>query len=340
METKKRLIIYLIIVIMTLLLLVIGASYAYFSVTSTNSFGSKTISASAPEVGSVILTSGSNLTMNITASQMMKKDIDISYYASSNGTVNLQTTPVIAKAKVSGDGIYTCDYTLEISKSATNDLYTAFQGWSGKTEGQIVLTVGNNVYDFNTANLFTNNKIVINGTLSGIASGSPGQITAQLKFVNKKSLDQSALKNKDITLTFSATSFNCSVTGEYAEPTKYYKNNSTSDWVTNSNGMLYYLKRIGNSSDIEVCGVFNGTESCFDQDSYDNMARYYNELTSLGATCNSNYETSGDLICSYGSVSCGVHRQARSIQCSYDIDFCEIYNSGNVICDSWDVWDD
>jgi hypothetical protein len=314
MDNRKKLIIYISIVSLSLLVLVIGASYAYFSFTSTNSFGSKSISASAPDVGSVTLITGSNLMLNLTGEQMMQKGSDVYYYASSSGPTTTAGRTVIATATTSGVGTFKCNYTLEITKSATNDLYTAFQNWSNKSSGIIRLTIGTTSYDFNTANLFTNNKITKTGTLGEIKSGSPSRIAALFYIVNKKSIDQNELKNKDITLTFSATEFTCST---YEPVYKYWNSNyNSTEYVDNTTivngGYNYYIKAETTTGVNVVCGLFNGTEYCLKENSYEDEPIFKSYMESLGATCTvySTYtrcETGGVYCLMYGSggVYCG-----------------------------------
>ena len=223
MDVKKTLA-FTIIAVSTLVVLVVGATYAYFSVTGTNNYGTKTITASAPSVGSVALASGSNLTMALTRAQMMKKSADTTYYASASGATTTATTATIATATVTGAGTFTCNYTINVAVSATNSMYTAFQNMTGKTAGQIVLTITPatgtatgtaQTYDFNSANLFPSNALTISGAFTGITSSTTAanrQITAQLKFVNKKDVVQDALEGTDITFTFTATAFTCTAT--------------------------------------------------------------------------------------------------------------------------------
>ena len=80
---------------------------------------------------------------------------------------------------------------------------------TGKSAGQIVLTVNGTAYDFNTASLFPK---TISGTMTGLTSSASQNITAQLKFVNKASVDQSSLAGKTITLTFTVSNFSCTAT--------------------------------------------------------------------------------------------------------------------------------
>lgn len=214
-KNKKKAMVTLMIGALVLLVLIFSATYAYFNVGTSDNFGTTSIKAGAAQVGNVALTSGSNLTLNLTRDQMMQKSSDTSYYASANGTTTTETSPIMATATVTGEGTYSCNYTLTIAKSATNDLYNSFQSWSGKTDNQIVLKIGDQVYDFNTPNMFdSNNRLTYSGTFNGITSStavSLRSLTAQLKFVNKNALVQDALQGKDITLTFTASEFNCMV---------------------------------------------------------------------------------------------------------------------------------
>ena len=214
MDVKKTLV-PTIMAVATLVVLVVGATYAYFSVTGTNNFGTKTITASAPTVGSVALSSGTALTMNLTAQQMMKGSSDITYYATASGTSTTASSPVMATAAVTGDGTFSCDYTFNIAASSTGtNMYTAFQGMSTKSTGQIVLTVTPfggtaTTVDFNTASAFPK---TISGTVTGLTKSASKTVTAQLKFVNKKDINQDALQGTDIILTFTATAFTCTAT--------------------------------------------------------------------------------------------------------------------------------
>ena len=214
MDSKKALV-PAIIAVFTIMVLAVGATYAYFTVGQTNDFGTKTISASAPAVGSVALSSGSNLTMNLTRDQMMQKSNDVSYYATASGTQTTASSPTMATISVTGSGTFSCDYTFNIAASSTGtSMYTAFQGMTGKSTGQIVLTVTPfggtaQTFDFNTASLF---PATVSGTVTGLTSSQSKTMTAQLKFVNKKTVVQDALENTDITLTFTATAFTCTST--------------------------------------------------------------------------------------------------------------------------------
>jgi len=232
MNTKK-VIIPIIISVATLILLTVGVTYAYFNIGGTNNFGTKTITTSAESIGNVALSTGTNLTLNLSAKQMMDKGSDLAYYASSTGTTTTPTTEKIGTATVTGEGIYNCTYKLTMNDNSSS-MYDVFQGMSTKSAGQIILTVNGVNYDFNTSGLFSKE---ITGTMYGLTSDEARDITASLKIVNKTSVDQNALAGSNITITFSATSFECNAVEDRLPSTyqevEYLKSTGTQYLITN-----------------------------------------------------------------------------------------------------------
>jgi len=265
MENKnKKIVVPTIVAVLTLVILTVGAAYAYFTVSTTNSFGTKTITATTPSVGSVALTSGTNLTMNVTASQMMAGNSDIIYYASENGTTTTETTETIGTATVTGEGTFSCDYTLTIDDNS-NSLYDAFQSMSTKSAGQIVLSVNEVEYDFNTTNLFPK---TISGTMNGLTSSNPKNITAQLKLVNKINVDQSALAGKTLTLSFNVSNFKCNATEDIVLAA-YLLENPTEGLNTTLQGNMYRYQGDNDSVDNYICFGTSDKDNCLNnQDKY------------------------------------------------------------------------
>ena len=120
METKK-IIAPTLVAIITLVMLTVGATYAYFTVSATNNFGTKTITATTPTLGSVALSSGSNLYLNLSRVNMMTANQG-TYYAVTNSAGTATTTATttnIATATVTGAGTFSCDYTINVAYSGT-----------------------------------------------------------------------------------------------------------------------------------------------------------------------------------------------------------------------------
>lgn len=197
-----------IIAIIMLILITFGATYAYFTVGSANNFGSKALNVYTQTYGNVAISFGSNLTLDLTAKDMLDNGRDITYYASTDGKTTVDTTENVGVVTVNGEGTFTCNYKLVIDDNESS-LYEAFQTMPTKSTGQIILIVNGTSYDFNTSNLFPK---TISGTMTGLTSTNSQNITAQLKFVNKTGVNQNALSDKNISLTFKITEFNCLAT--------------------------------------------------------------------------------------------------------------------------------
>jgi len=211
MENNKKILVPTIIAVVTLILLVFGATYAYFTVGSTNNFGTKELNATVEGMAEdIILQQVENeLSLDVTRAMMSEDNAGTAYYASGSST-----PASIAKISTTGEGTFTCTYKVSVTKSATNDLYTAFQGMSTKSANQLYLSINDSKYDFNTTSLF---PITYNGTIRGVSKDTPQYITANLALLNKN-VNQNVLKGKDVTLTFSISNFNCELeTIEYTE---------------------------------------------------------------------------------------------------------------------------
>jgi len=212
MENNKKILIPTIVAVATLVLLVFGATYAYFTVGSTNNFGTKELNATLEDMADAVVLEQveSTLSLNVTRAMMSEDNSGTTYYASGS------STPAnIAKISTSGEGMYACTYTIKVTKSASsaeNDLYTAIQGMS-QMYGNASLILNGKHYDFLSTNLFPITHI---GTIHGITEDTPQYITANMLIKNSIA-NQNELKGKDITLTFEVTEFNCYL-DEYSVP--------------------------------------------------------------------------------------------------------------------------
>lgn len=206
---KDKIIIPVIIVILTFVLLIVGSAYAYF--TANNSIGGSTnINTEFESVGISKLASKNNLKLNVTLVDMMKKDNNINYYATLDGTPSTsENSEVIATASVEGNGKMNCNYTLEVTVNGTNNMYEAFKNMTNKSAGQLILNVDGKDYDLYNVTF----PLTITGTINDLSENNSKDIKASFRIVNRKDIDQSNLANKDLTLSFNAKLFTCSLVG-------------------------------------------------------------------------------------------------------------------------------
>ena len=124
---ERKTIIKMIIGLSILGVLVLSATYAYFTVEVINNTGTQTITATLENIGSVVMRGKNNISLQLTRSQMMNMGEEVNYYGSSEGTKTEETSEIIGEASVEGEGVYSCDYTLKVNATGTNNMYTAFQ---------------------------------------------------------------------------------------------------------------------------------------------------------------------------------------------------------------------
>ena len=211
---NKKTAVSTLIAVATLTFLVIGATYAYFTMGPSNSFGTKELNATIDGMGGSVVLSQENdlLSLNITGSQMSEENVWNGYYASGS-----YIPANIAKVSVAGDGIFKCDYTITVTKSSTspeNDIYNAYFNNSAREEGEIVFNLNYNEYDFFDADIF---PLTYSDTMYNISKDTPRYITSNLIIINQE-FEQNYLKGKDMTLTYSINDFEC----ELSEPSQQY----------------------------------------------------------------------------------------------------------------------
>ena len=210
-KSNKKMLFYTILIIGLLIVLVTGATYAYFNVPFTRTTETVKAIVEGPPDGSVVITSGEVLSLNMERAGMMQQDADKTFYATTTGNgkpVEEQSEmPFVAKATAIGDYTFNCDYKLHVTMEG--NMYDTFQTLEDKSEGQIVLTVDNNEYDFADSTPDFKNGFDVTGKITNLSSSAPQTINAQFKIVNKTDKNQTDLKGTNVKFTFSIVEFTC-----------------------------------------------------------------------------------------------------------------------------------
>ena len=209
-KDMKTIVIPTLLMVITFFILIVGATYAYFNVSTTVSGGSTKVYTDVETVGVSTLRTGNNLSLNLTLVDMMQSSNDKVYYASLNGVPSTtEISEVIGTAEVDGNGVMKCTYELVVNSSGTKNMYTAFQNMSTKSEGQLVLNIAGIDYDLYNVTF----PLSIEGTLENVKEGASKDIKASFKIVNKSDVDQSKLAGTDIILSFSVKEYECEIVG-------------------------------------------------------------------------------------------------------------------------------
>ena len=261
---NKKFLVSTIIGVLSMVIVVVGATYAYFTVGVQNNFTETKVSSKFEKVGTVsLLPETTEMTLNLTIDDMLLKDDYVEYYGTKDGATTIQSSEVIAKASVSGEGIFNCTYQITMSATGENNMYDAVQSMDYPIDN-VILWVDGVEYDFATENLFPK---TVSGKINGLTEGISHDIVAQLKIINSRGTNQDVLKGTDIDITFNINNFSCK-TVEMGDNAKYiyatspenistelidglYRYQGTYEEVTNN----YICWR---ASDIDTCLRNNG----------------------------------------------------------------------------------
>lgn len=205
-----------IVAVIVLIGLVVGATWAFFTVKVDNKVTQTTASASTPEIPLVTLSGGvSQLSMSLTADDMASIN-QKTYYAGETGKVESQTAaPTIATVTLDKDKVntYICSYTITAKASAENkSLISAYTSKSATNTGELVLKLNSTSYDLASENHNTailNSGITNSGTVE-VSANKPATLTAQFSLTNNNK-DQSFIAETEATIDITAAITTCNL---------------------------------------------------------------------------------------------------------------------------------
>ncbi len=221
---KKNTILLTVIAVATLLVAVVGATFAYFSITATNSSSSTVITTTTGSIGTVALTSPNTaLKINLAASDMAETNSGSSYYSVlSSSSDNYLTEATNALVPVllatvtdtNASTTYNCTASVKLALAATNPshLDSLVEGDGEVVFGGALAGTTVKLNAIKTGSVYE--KTISNVTMNGLNSGTNNNtnITAYLK-INNTSATQDYLQNESITVTITAPTFTCEVVG-------------------------------------------------------------------------------------------------------------------------------
>ena len=223
---KKNSLILTVITCVSLLVLVVGATFAYYGISTVNTNNTSAFTVQTSKVGIVTMTRQTqNMHIAVSGADMAYSNIGAKYYSisgtytapaqgqnfiPSRGTTvtehNLFTAAVTGGES---DALYDCNFTLTVTKSGTM--------LSSLVSGDIKLVIGgastvntnvtaNGTYDL--VSDFSNNQLVKTVYFHGINGTTAQTLTGHLE-LNNTSLDQRALADKSLSVTIAATGLTC-----------------------------------------------------------------------------------------------------------------------------------
>ena len=216
---NKKTIIMLILGALVFLGTIIGATYAYFSVTAANNTTNTDTTGSLSTKGNAILrTNISQLYLNLDGVLMSESNVGSKYYATSNES----GTPILEENVALNNGIYTlatastdegatgydCDYTYSLTGTVANEITDS------SDEDIKVRVMGdsltNGYQEFTLKDILSGGQ-TLTGTFESISHETPQTIRIQ-PTVENTSRTQDDFKGNNYSITLTPESFSCSYT--------------------------------------------------------------------------------------------------------------------------------
>ena len=208
---KKNTMLLTVIAVATLLVAVVGATFAYFSVTVTSNAATSTVTTKAEAVGSVALNSkNAPLYLSLSADQMSKANANTVYHATTSATGYAATTApgATAVAEINATAVdnaevtYKCTFVYRVEVEGGEAALEVLAA-----DSSLTLTAGTGVtlsktsFNLGTADATGTGEVTI-------ADGTTTTISAAAQFTNTNST-QNALAGASIVTTVTFDTFAC-----------------------------------------------------------------------------------------------------------------------------------
>ena len=190
MKLEKKYIITLSIIFALILLL--GSTYAYFSIQSSSDQSNAKISGKAGTLGNPTLTTETSmLYLNLNANLMSQSNAGKTYYANKDESgLALETNPnyVLATAQLpEGDEALDCTYTYKVSATVKNTI-------TDNSDNDIIVTIGSKTLTLKEI-LASTDGIIVKGELLGLTAGTKQSISLTSSVVNTANTQDNLVDN-------------------------------------------------------------------------------------------------------------------------------------------------
>ena len=194
-----------IIGLMTLLVFVVGATYAYFQVSTTNNVSSSSVTGTAKNFGTVSLTTNtSKLYLNFNNNEMSTDYAGTTYYANSNSSgTPLTTNPNYTLATASltdGEFALDCDYSFTVTASVNTAI-------TDGSDSDVKITIGNTTLTLKELTA-SSNGVTVNGNIKNLVTGTNQTIGVSSSVTNSNA-NQNSLMGNSYTISIAKPSISC-----------------------------------------------------------------------------------------------------------------------------------
>ena len=264
-KEKKKILIGSIILVITLILVVVGTTYAFFSLQIQNSSEPTNIEITTGEQDKITLNGGlTNYHIHLKVSDMSLDNVGKSYYGTTDTGNDYELTEELGTRElgnitVSGELVdnYVCNATLNIN------LEGEMQNHLQQNDLILVIKQGDTTNTYDLSDTISNPSFKFN-----ISSSNINPIQAYLKFTNQDA-DQSDLAGKELNISINIDDFACSISvGK--EPLEMLREHATGgeEAVTfteeDVDGMYRYKGTATQVTNNYICFGTDDTETCLD----------------------------------------------------------------------------
>ena len=190
--TKKQMTL-LIVGVISLLILLVGGTYAYFSINASASSNSANITGSIKDLGTpTIKTVTSNLYLNLNASLMSEDNAGTTYFANSDsaGTA-LTENPNYTLAEVSltnGTNALDCTYNFKVTATVTKTI-------SDGSDSDVKVVIGDQTLTLNELITAGTDGVIVTGKVKNLVTGTNKTVTISSSVTNTENTQDSLIDN-------------------------------------------------------------------------------------------------------------------------------------------------
>ena len=270
MKEKKK---QLIVVAFTFaLLLLIGGTYAYFSINATSDKTGAKVSGKAANNGNPVLqTKTSKLYLNLDANLMSQANAGKTYYANENESgLALETNPNYTLATASltdGDAPLDCTYNYKVTATVTTPI-------TDNSDSNVVVTVGNKTMTLKELTTAGTNGIIVSDEIKNLIKGNSVSIPLTGSVTNTANTQDKLVGNSYTIKIEPYTSgdtkaFSCKLSYQIDKTKTFAQNLVDSKWLYQTNLENDGYRYVGTNPDNYVCfGTTDKSECTANQDKY------------------------------------------------------------------------
>ena len=266
---KKQLIV---VALAFALLLLIGGTYAYFSINATSDKTGAKVSGKAANNGNPVLqTKTSKLYLNLDANLMSQANAGKTYYANENESgLALETNPNYTLATASlpdGDAPLDCTYNYKVTATVTTPI-------TDNSDSNVVVTVGNKTMTLKELTTAGATGIIVSDEIKNLTKGQSVSIPLTSSVTNTSSTQDKLVGNSYTIKIEPYTSgdtkaFSCKLAYQIDKTKTFAQNLVDSKWLYQTNLENDGYRYVGTNPDNYVCfGTTDKSTCTANQDKY------------------------------------------------------------------------